>query len=304
MPPRCVNAPLWLSLCATFLAWPVVAEVEPPVAEVAPGPPDPWVAAGDRAWARRAEGAEGSVADPGPIREAVDAYQVALEAEPRDLERRWKLLRALFFLGDYTDLEAPAKLSLYEQGREAGERGLDQLAVRLGGRDAMAELEPRQIAAVLGDEIDATPIFFWTTVHWGLWGETHGKFAAARAGVGGRVRRYAEIVVALDETFQNATGHRVLGRLNSEAPRIPFFTSWVNRDVAAEHLERAIQLAPEDLGNRLFLAQCLIEHHKQRRDEAIGLLEGLVDAEPSGDFLIEDLRIIEDARALLAALAK
>jgi tetratricopeptide (TPR) repeat protein len=265
---------------------------------------DPWIAAGDAAWALRAEGHEGSVALRERIGEAVNDYQTALSLAPRELERRRRLLRALYFLGDYTGLDDQGRLTVFEQGRVLGEAGIQQLAERVGGRDQLAKLEPREVAAALGDDENAVAIFFWSAVHWGLWGETRGKFAAARQGVGSKIRRYGEIVVALDETFQNATGHQVLGRLNSEAPRIPFFTSWVDRDVAAEHLERAILLAPQDLGNRLYLAECLLEHHHDRRAEAIALLEHVATAEPNAERLVEDLRVIEDARSLLSGLAR
>lgn len=265
---------------------------------------DAWVAAGDAAWERRAEGHEGSTADRAQIGEAINAYQTALNLAPRDLVRRSRLLRALYFLGDYTGLDQEGRLTVFEQGRVLGEAGIQQLAERVGGRDRLDKLEPREVAAALGAEENAVAIFFWSAVHWGLWGETKGKFAAARQGVGSKIRRYGEIVVALDETFQNATGHQVLGRLNSEAPRIPFFTGWVDRDVAAEHLERAILLAPKDLGNRLYLAECLLEHHHDRRPEAIALLEQVAGAEPKTDRVVEDLRVIEDAEALLSGLAR
>lgn len=59
------------------------------------------VLAGDAAWSRRAAGSSGPRADAGPIGEAVAAYRAALSASPRDLGARWKLLRALAFLGEH-----------------------------------------------------------------------------------------------------------------------------------------------------------------------------------------------------------
>lgn len=302
---RCVRArpgpALFLAL-AILLPAAVPLFAQEPAADPEGAELDPWVAAGDAAWARRAEGHEGRVANRERIGEAINDYQTALNLAPRDLERRRRLLRALYFLGDYTGLDQEGRLTVFENGRVLGEVGIQQLAERVGGRDQLANLEPREVAAALGDDDNAVAIFFWSAVHWGLWGETRGKFAAARQGVASKIRRYGEIVVALDETFQNATGHQVLGRLNSEAPRIPFFTGWVDRDVAAEHLERAILLAPEDLGNRLYLAECLLEHHRDRRAEAIALLEQVARAEPKADRVVEDLRVIEDARTRLAGL--
>ena len=57
------------------------------------------LARGDAAWARRAEGEESGRPQPGPILEAVSAYEEALASKPEDLEAHWKLLRAFYFAG-------------------------------------------------------------------------------------------------------------------------------------------------------------------------------------------------------------
>src|SRR6266545_512362 len=59
------------------------------------------IAQGDAAWGRRAQGAQGGQAQPGPIDEAIAAYGRALQADPANLDAAWKLLRALHFKGDY-----------------------------------------------------------------------------------------------------------------------------------------------------------------------------------------------------------
>ncbi|HEY4594417.1 MAG TPA: hypothetical protein VIJ61_18500, partial [Thermoanaerobaculia bacterium] len=60
------------------------------------------IAAGDAAWARRAEGYPGARAAPGPIDEAIAAYERAVKEQPDRLEGTWKLLRALHYKGDFT----------------------------------------------------------------------------------------------------------------------------------------------------------------------------------------------------------
>ena len=52
---------------------------------------------------------------------------------------------------------------------------------------------------------------------------------------------------------------RLLGRLHAVAPRVPLFTGWVSRTEGVEHLERAVAIAPEDLANRLYLAEARLE---------------------------------------------
>ena len=79
---------------------------------------------GDRAWEGRAEGASGEVAAPGPIAEAVDAYEDALEVDPRNLEAMWKLERALYFQGQYTGLPAPDRERIWDRGVELADRSI------------------------------------------------------------------------------------------------------------------------------------------------------------------------------------
>src|SRR5690349_437470 len=59
------------------------------------------IAIGDAAWARRAEGHQGDRALPGPVNEAIAAYERAVKEQPDRLEGTWKLLRALHYKGDF-----------------------------------------------------------------------------------------------------------------------------------------------------------------------------------------------------------
>ncbi|HYX23676.1 MAG TPA: hypothetical protein VFC23_05940, partial [Thermoanaerobaculia bacterium] len=59
------------------------------------------LARGDAAWARRAEGHQGGRALPGPVGEAIAAYEAAVKADPDGLDGWWKLLRGYHFQGEY-----------------------------------------------------------------------------------------------------------------------------------------------------------------------------------------------------------
>ncbi len=260
------------------------------------------VGRGDLAWSQRGEGHHGSQPDPGAIGRAVKAYEEALAASPGSLEVRWKLLRALYFLGDYATDGRDEKLAIFQRGRELSNESRSLLAERVG-RPELHKDEPEEIAAALASEPQAASVYFWSAVHWGLWGRHRGKIAAARQGVAKKIRDFAEVTIRLDELLENAGGHRILGRLHSEAPRLPFFTGWVDRDRAVSELQRAVELAPRDLLSRLYLAEALVEHHKERRAEAVQLLRDLVGRAPDPAFVVEDEKTLEDARALLSRLA-
>ncbi|MDH3255559.1 MAG: hypothetical protein OEM62_11240 [Acidobacteriota bacterium] len=274
-----------LALLAVFFAAGAPAETLDPLAR------------GQAAWAGRAESHNGSQADPGPIGEAVRAFEDARSADPEDLAALAQLLRALWFQGEHTPLDDEAKLRVFEYGRDLAQHAIDTLTSDLSTRDGKPTSE--EIAAHVRDTESAGEIYFWAAAHWGLWGRHRGKIASARQGVAGKIRDYAEVTIALDERLQNAGGRRILGRLHTEAPKLPFVTGWIDRREAIRHLERAVELAPEDLMNRLYLLEALIEFDSARRPDAIRQLRQLVEQEPQPSTIVEDLKILEDARELL-----
>ena len=134
---------------------------------------------------------------------------------------------------------------------------------------ACGEPTTDEIAAHLEDTDHAAEIYFWGAAHWGLWGRYRGKIASARQGVAGKIRDYADVVIALDEHVEGAGGRRIMGRLHAEAPKLPFVTGWIDRKEAIRQLEQAVALAPDDLLNRLYYLEALIEFDSARRSRAI-----------------------------------
>jgi tetratricopeptide (TPR) repeat protein len=258
------------------------------------------VAAGDAAWARRGEGHQGDRAAAGPIAEAVAAYERALEEQPERLEAAWKLLRALHYKGEYATAAREDKQRVFARGKEVAEAAIERLARRAGGRGKLDALAPAQAAKAVAIVPETKPVFLWAAVHWGLWGDVFGRLAAARQGVGDRVRRYSEVLIALDERYEDAAGHRILGRLHALAPKVPFFTGWVDRGRAVAELRRAVALGPDNLDNHLFLAAALLEHQPARAAEAREILRRLLARRPAPELVVEQERTLVNARALLA----
>ncbi|HEY4589457.1 MAG TPA: hypothetical protein VII86_09520 [Thermoanaerobaculia bacterium] len=259
------------------------------------------IAAGDAAWARRAEGHQGARALPGPIDEAIAGYERAVKEQPDRLEGTWKLLRALLYKGDFTTDSNDAKQKIFARGKEVAEAGIDRLAKRTSGsREKLDALAPAQAAKAVAAVPEAKPLFLWSAVHWGLWGDVFGRLAAARQGVGDKVRRYAEIVIALDERYGDAAGHRVLGRLHTLAPKVPFVTGWVDRDKAVSELRRAVALGPDNFDNHVFLAEALLEYQPAKAAEARDVLRRLIARPPTPEWVVEQEKSLVNARALLA----
>ncbi len=257
------------------------------------------LARGDAAWARRAQGHRGGRALPGPVDQAIAAYEEAMAGRPNDLAARSRLLRALYFRGDLVAPDRDARRRAFERGRDVAEAGLDQLAARAGGRKRLDGMTPAAAARALAGVPQAADINLWAAVHWGLWGDAFGRLAAARQGVADKVRRYSEVTAALDERFEAAGSHRILGRLHAEAPRVPFVTGWVDREQAVAHLRRAVALAPDEPYNQLFLAEALLAHFPDRKAEALAILRRVAAVTPPADRVVEVEKAREDARALL-----
>jgi tetratricopeptide (TPR) repeat protein len=275
-----------------------------PLAAQTGSAPDPDLAAGDAAWARRAEGHQGERAASGPVDQAIAAYERALKSQPDRLEAYWKLLRALHYKGDFAVQTREGKQQVFGRGREVFEAALGQIARRAGRKTAqtaqMDELPPQQVAALVKGIPEAPAVYLWGAIHWGLWGDSYGRLAAARQGVGDKIRRYGEIALALDERYDRAGARRLLGRLHTLAPKIPFITGWVDRDEAVVHLRRAVALAPEDLFNQVYLADALLQHHPDKAAEAKEILRRVLQKKPDPERVVEDERALAEARRLLA----
>ncbi len=282
-----------ISILALFLSFDAWAVSKPPARQA--------IVRGDEAWERRGEGRTGATPDPDPIAEAVAAYEEALGALPDSLEARWKLMRALYFLGEHATRDSDHKLAIFRRARDLSDESRQLLAERVERPDLHRQ-NPVEVALAVAGEPDAGSVYLWSAVHWGLWGRQRGKFAAARQGVAKKIRRFAEVTIQIDERLENASGHRILGRLHSEAPKLVFFTGWIDRDLALAELERAVELAPGDLLSRLYLVEVILDHHRKRRDEALALLRDLVEREPNPDFVVEEEQTLRDARALQARL--
>lgn len=106
------------------------------------------VSEGDRHWAKRAEGLRGTVASAEPVDAAIAEYRKALEADPSNLEARWKLMRALRFKGAYVAGSLGAKKDVFDEGRQIGAKGiaLVEAQLRKRGVNYPNEVSPEEIA--------------------------------------------------------------------------------------------------------------------------------------------------------------
>jgi hypothetical protein len=263
----------------------------------------PLVEEADAAWTGRAEGAQGGRARVGPVRRVVALLRAELAEEPLSVEARWRLMRALYFAGEYASAgQAEAKASFLEATRVA-EECISLLRARAaeGAARDLARATPVELVPRLAGDPDAASAFAWSGVAWGMFSLAQGMLAAAREGAAGRIRDHAEAVLRLSPDLDDDAGDRTLGRLHHKTPYIPIRTGWVSGKEAIRHLRRAVSAAPTSLVNRVFLAEALHDLEPSRRDEAIAIAEGVVSDAPDPKWVVEHERARTDARAFLKA---
>ena len=262
----------------------------------------PLVEEADAAWAGRADGSHGGRARVAPVRRVVSLLRAELAEQPLSVEARWRLMRALYFAGEYaTSNEAEAKASFLEGARVAEEclTLLRARAAEASSRD-LSRATPVDLVPRFAGDPEAVSAFEWSAVAWGMYALAQGILAAAREGAVTRIRDYAEAVIRLAPALDDAAGDRTLGRLHHKTPSIPLLTGWASGKEAIRHLRRAVAVAPTSLVNRLFLAEALHDLEPSRLDEAISIAEGVVDDVPDPKWLVEH----EHARVAAKALAR
>ena len=253
----------------------------------------------DQAWDRRADGFDGEWAQPQMINHAIEVWEAALSAAPQSLEAHETLLRGLNFKGQYTRLDRSERQAIFSRGVE-----VTAAAMRLlHGSDELGERDWEDLASEVADEIGAGALHFWAAVHWGQWGDSQDVFAALGKGVAKRLRLHGLVSLELDPTYDNAGPYRLLGRLHAIAPRVPMVTGWVRRERAVELLEKAYELVPGDLQNRLFLIEIWLAESPEKQSQAMAMLETLVEGAPRSGLYVEDSFVLRDARTLLESLS-
>jgi hypothetical protein len=284
---RAILAASVLLLCAPLLR----AADEDPIAEA------------DRLWTLRAEGAKGPVAAAAPVDAVIAACRSAIAARPDSLEARWRLMRAIYFKGEYATSGNDAKKAVFDDGRKAGEEALGLIRRSVSGPDGkpLAKADPVELAQRAKGRSDVLGCFYWAAVDWGKWALVFGKMAAVKQGAAAKIRDYTTAAIGMDPAFENGGGYRVLGRLHHQTPAVPFFTGWASRSEALRNLRLAVERAPGDFINRLYLAEAMWDYEKTNRPQARALLSALLKETPSSAAPVEDRKVQQEAEADLVA---
>jgi tetratricopeptide (TPR) repeat protein len=259
------------------------------------------VAEGDQHYAARAEGHVGGRAKAAHIDAAIAAYQRAVVANPKDLEARWKLMRAYRFKGAYVAASNDEKKSVYAVAKTAGEGALALVdgLLKAKGITSVAKATEKQVADAARTIPGAGETFLWDAVNWGEWALAYGKMAAAREGAADRIRREATIATLVDPKLEGGAPQRVLGRLHDQTPRIPFLTGWASEKEAVRFLNESLKLDPTNKITKVFLAEAMASNDSDTKPRAVQMLKECLTAPNPPEYEVEQAAATEDARALL-----
>lgn len=204
---------------------------------------------------------------PGALDRAIELLLELKKQHPEKDIIRGKLSHAHFYKGRFAPEGSREREDYFEMGVNYG-------------REAVT-LNPR---AVYGN--------YWYSSNMGMLGMCRGVMASLKSI--DPMRKAMEVVLHENEKFYFGGPHRALGRLYHQAPGWPI--SIGKKTKAAEHLERAVELAPNFFHNRLWLAEFYLDVGK--KPKAREHLEWLINTPLHPDHKIEDGDYQEHARKL------
>ncbi|MBM4294464.1 MAG: tetratricopeptide repeat protein [Deltaproteobacteria bacterium] len=172
-------------------------------------------------------------------RKALELYESLMPGVANPAYLLERLTRVCFILGDLTEKNEPRR-QFYEKGRAYADR--------------LLQAQPQGVQG-----------YYWQALH--LCGQA--EVSGARVGLQllPQIIEKLDKARTLDESYDCAGPHRVLGRIYFEAPAWPFSVGDMNKSL--NHLSKAVQLAPQASTNHLYLAETLIRLGKydQARQE-------------------------------------
>ena len=204
----------------------------------------------------------------GMARKAIEAYQKALAIDEGCADAYWRIAKAHYWLASH-EKDDDAKAKLFKEGIEYAKIGVSVDADNLAAH-------------------------FWLSVMYGSYGQAIGIWQSLH--MVEPMKKELEWILAKDERFEEAGAHRVLGRLYAKLPRLK------GGDVrlAKKHFLRAVELAPTNTLNYLFLAELYLD--QRDKAEAKKALETLLAQPDDPNYLPESKEQKEYARKKLAEL--
>jgi tetratricopeptide (TPR) repeat protein len=262
------SALIALGLCGCGLTPNIPDSQELAAAEKAGRTYDSYAAAlveGYDAWGRRHE-------SPDFVRAAVKAWERAYAIDPFDRRLLQHLTLSYYYLGNYYTPEGEQRDDVHRRGYDFGvlaARANPKIAAAL---DAGAKLEDAVSQhAVPGD----VPGLYWMVVN--LARAVENKSVATRAGIAPQLKVCMETIYRLGPKYYWGGVHRFFGGYYVKAPG--------QSDPGAQskrEFERAVQVGPENLENKVLMAEYWATF-VQDRDAYERILKEVLATDPAND---------------------
>jgi hypothetical protein len=230
---------------------------------------------GDFYYALRTQDSKDNMANDKNVKLAINYYSSALKDSSTKQEAAWKLLRAYYFLGCFSTPDVKKRIQLFEKAKKEGKLFFDAYP-----KDA--------------------EIAYWYSVNLGLWASLVNPAIALKAGSIKETREISKMLMeqAAINKGSAARGHQILGKMHQKLPSIVFVTGWIKRDSVEYHYKKSMDLNPNDLATRLFLAEYYKENSREKEMEE--LLKPALAKRPSPEHYLEDERNLIKMKKLLA----
>ncbi len=207
-----------------------------------------WIKKGDEAWQTRH-------LEP-KLREALDAYVKAWQVEPSSRHALEMLSQSQFYLGERFLDDPDKKEEAHANGLQYAMLALLENPKIRERMDFLADKNSSPLAKRkhVGDCVEFAgkedmAALYWLGVNWGRWGELRGI-----------VRQTMDIpkifavmnkTLELDPTYHGGGPHRFFGAYYEAIPAM----SGKDLEKSQDHFEKALQVAPKFLSNKVLYAQ-------------------------------------------------
>jgi tetratricopeptide (TPR) repeat protein len=228
-------------------------------AAFAGNPPVSLVDQGDAAYAKRE--------DPVQAKIALHYYELALTANPGDVQAAWKASRAAYWVGDVADSRAD-KLQFFQRGIDLAQEGIAK-------------------------NPDSVESHYWLGCNQGSYGDARGVLKSLF--LVNPIRREMAEVNRLNDRYDGGGGYRVLGVVDY---KVPGFAGG-GKKRALEELNKSLAIDPKNPYTHYYLAEFFKETGEKDKARAeIAALQALeVNPELVPDLHLEQARgkkLIED----------
>ena len=166
-------------------------------------------------------------------KQSLGVIERALGGNGNDYQWLWRASRAYYFVGD--EAAKTEKVTFFEKGIDTGGRAITA-------------------------QPDSVEGHFWLAVNYGGYSEQKGVFKALTSVK--KIRAEMEIVLRLNDRYQDGGAYLALGEMDRQLPRI--IGGNLNR--AIQRLEQGQSVAPNNLEIKLALGQAYEE--KGRKEDA------------------------------------